>query len=170
MPVSKEEAVAAGRAKAREYMRLCGSCAQSTVMALQDILQLGDNAVARAATAMTGGIGGQGDACGCLLGAAMITGMIYGIDQHTIEDKRRMSAAIGKTTLLYNWFKQAHGSARCRDIVTGFGDGVYYDMGIPEQAEKARDLGIDKKCGDLVEKTVAHMIDILWENVQAMNS
>ncbi len=125
-----------------------------------------NEAIARAATALTGGIGGQGDACGSLLGSSMIIGTVYGIDKKTVTDKERMNNAIGRAGAFYRWFREKHGSSNCREIVTRFGNGVYYDMGIPEQAQKAIELGVNRKCAELVETTVAHVIGELWDDVQ----
>ena len=168
MPTTKEEAIKEGRAKARFNMENYGSCAQSTVMALQDVLELKDDAVLKASTSMTGGIGRMRDACGGLLGAAMFLGQIYGRDRANIADKEKLGDLMPHVGKLYKWYEKTFGSATCYDIKTLMGDGVYYDSSVPWQAELAKQEGVDKKCDDLVEETVAWVIDHVWEDAAAL--
>ena len=116
---------------------------------------------------MTGGIGGQADTCGSLLGSSMILGEIYGIDKHTVRDMEHMVDAIMKTGAHYNWFVEQFKHPSCRGVVTMFGDGVFYDMGIPEELQKATEAGVVDKCTDLVESVVERVIDQVWDDVQA---
>lgn len=133
---------------------------------MQDVLGIGDGSVVRASTTMTGGIGGQGNACGSLLGSAMMLGLVYGRDRDSLQDMGKMGNSIGQAARLYEWFEQKFGSPACRDIVTAFGNGVYYDMGVPEQIELAMKAGVLDKCNNLVEETVAYMVDRLYDDVK----
>jgi hypothetical protein len=136
------------------------------VLALQDVLGLEDDAVLRASGAMTGGIGGQRDACGGLLGAALIFGEVYGRDRASMADKSKMGDLMPRVGKLYKWYEQQFGSATCHDIKTGFGNGVYYDSNVPWQQELAKEAGVPGKCTDLVAETVAYMVDQLWDEVK----
>jgi hypothetical protein len=136
------------------------------VLALQDVLGLEDDAVLRASAAMTGGIGGQRDACGGLLGAALMFGEVHGRDRATMADKAKLGELMPRVGRLYKWYEQQFGSATCLDIKTAFGDGVYYDSNVPWQQELAKAAGVPGKCSDLVVETVAYMVDQLWDEVK----
>ena len=136
------------------------------MLALQDVLGLEDDAVLRASTAMTGGIGGMRDACGGLLGAALIFGEVYGRDRASMTQKSKMGDVMPRVGQLYKWYEQQFGSATCMDIKTGFGNGVYYDSNVPWQQEMAKAAGVPAKCTDLVVETVAYMVDQLWDEVK----
>jgi hypothetical protein len=133
---------------------------------LQDVLGLEDDAVLRASTAMTGGIGGMRDACGGLLGAALMVGQIFGRDRASMTDKSKMGEVMPRVGKLYKWYELQFGSATCLDIKTGFGGGVYYDSNVPWQREMAEEAGVGDKCVDLVADTVAYLVDQLWDEVR----
>lgn len=135
------------------------------MLALQDTLGIKDGSVLRASAAMGGGIGGQRDACGGLIGAAMVFGMLYGRDRDSLEDREKMDKLIPMVGKLYKWYEQEFGSATCYDIKTAFGGGVYYDTHVPWQAELAVAAGVGGKCVDLVVKTVTYMVDALYDDV-----
>ena len=136
------------------------------MLALQDVLRLEDDAVLRASAAMTGGIGGQRDACGGLLGAALMFGEVYGRDRASMTDKAKLGDLMPRVGKLYKWYEQRFGSATCLDIKTAFGGGVYYDSNVPWQQELAKEAGVPAKCSDLVVETVAYMVDQLWDEVK----
>ncbi len=136
------------------------------MLALQDVLGLEDDAVLRASTAMTGGIGGMRDACGGLLGAGLIVGQVYGRDRASMAEKSKMGDVMPRVGKLYKWYEQQFGSATCLDIKTGFGGGVYYDSNVPWQQELAKEAGVPGKCVDLVAETVAYLVDQLWDEVK----
>ena len=168
MPTAKSNAVKKARELARTYMMTYGSCAQSAVMALQDVFVLESDEVLRAAASMTGGIGGMHDACGGLLGAAIMNGVVYGRDRTDMESKQRLHDAVTRTGQLYKWYEKQFGSATCYDIKKGFGNGVYFDSSVTWQAELARKEGVGDKCVNLVVETVAYMVEKVWDDVQAM--
>lgn len=135
------------------------------MLALQDVLGYGDDAVLKAATAMTGGIGGMRDTCGGLLGAAMFLGQIYGRDRAGITDRDRLTTLMPRVGRLYKWYEKTFGSATCYDIKTIFADGVYYDSSVPWQKELAEKAGVPGKCVDLVAETAAWVVDHVWDDV-----
>jgi C_GCAxxG_C_C family probable redox protein len=103
-------------------------------MALQDALELENDALARASTAMTGGIAGKGDTCGALLGAVMFISMIYGVDRNSLRDVERLIKTAVRTQELYDWFTGKNTTTNCRQMITNFGNGTFYDLGKPRKA------------------------------------
>jgi len=64
---------------AKEYEMTCTGCAQSTVAALREVLDIKSNEVFKAASGLADGIGLSSDgSCGALTGGAMVIGLIFG--------------------------------------------------------------------------------------------
>ncbi len=114
---------------------------------------------------MTGGIGGMRDACGGLLGGAMVLGQVYGRDRASIADRDKLKELAPHVGMLYKWYEKMFGSATCYDIKTIMGDGVYYDTSVPWQEELARKEGVAGKCIELAGETAAWVIDHVWDDV-----
>jgi C_GCAxxG_C_C family probable redox protein len=162
-PKSREEAAKTAGKKAREYMEKYGSCAQSTLLALQDTFGMKDDNVFKAAGAMTGGIGGMQDACGSLLGASLVFGQALGRGIDEFASKEKLLESITASGQLYMWFGKEFGSPTCKDLKTKFGGGVWYDMHIPWQAELAKKACVHEQCVEMVTKNTAHAAEMLWD-------
>jgi C_GCAxxG_C_C family probable redox protein len=162
-PKSREEAAKNAREKATEYMGKYGSCAQSTILALQDTFGMRDDNVFKAAGTLTGGVGGMQDACGSLLGASCMFGLMMGRSINDFGNREKLGESMTLTGQLYKWYEKEFGSPTCREITTKFGGGVYYDMRVPWQAELAKEAGVHEKCVELAGKTAARAAEMLWD-------
>ena len=165
-PKSREEAARTASKKAREYMTKYGSCAQSTLLALQDTFGMRDDNVFKAAGTMTGGIGGMNDACGSLLGASLMFGQATGRSIKDFSNKDGLMPSMTLTGQLYKWYEKEFGSPTCREITKKFGGGVNYDMRVPWQAELAKQAGVHDKCGELAGKTAAKAAEMIWDTLK----
>jgi C_GCAxxG_C_C family probable redox protein len=165
MKTVRDEAVKKAREMVRYNMEHYGSCAQSTLLALQDTFGLQDESVLRASTGMTGGVGGMGDACGSLLGAVMFLGQVLGRDRTQVADEEKLGAMMVRVGRLYKWYEKTFGSAGCYDICKSFGGGTFYDRNVPWQKELLEEEGIHEKCTVLAEETVVWVIDNLWDDI-----
>jgi C_GCAxxG_C_C family probable redox protein len=130
---------------------------------LQDTFSLKDDNVFKAAGALTGGIGGQLDACGSLLGASLMFGAALGRGINDYENKEKLGESMTATAQLYKWFEKEFGSPTCKDIRTKFGGGVLYDTHIPWQAELAKAAHIHEQCAEMVGKATARAAEMLWD-------
>jgi C_GCAxxG_C_C family probable redox protein len=119
-----------------------------------------DEAVLKAASALTGGIGGKADVCGALAGGSMMLGVTVGMGREG-ESIEKMVPAIMKTGEYYDWFTKEFQSSKCRDIITRFGNGTFYDFGIPEQAKAGTEAGVLEKCDNLVQNAVTKVAGII---------
>jgi C_GCAxxG_C_C family probable redox protein len=164
-PKSREEAARTASEKARDYMTKYGSCAQSTILALQDTFEMRDDNVFKAAGVMTGGIGGMADACGSLLGASLMFGQVTGRSINDYSNKDKLGPSMRLTGQLYKWYEKEFGSPTCYDIRTKFGGGVYYEMSVPWQAELAKEARLHEKCTDLAGRTAAKAAEIIWDEL-----
>jgi C_GCAxxG_C_C family probable redox protein len=99
--------------KAGDYEELFGSCAQGTLLALQEEFGLGNEQTLKAATAMPG-IALRGETCGAVVAAIMSLGMAFG------RERPDDFAAVQKTTSaarkLCRRFEEEFGGCNCRDV------------------------------------------------------
>ncbi|MCX6004104.1 MAG: C-GCAxxG-C-C family protein [Chloroflexi bacterium] len=99
--------------KAGDYEELFGSCAQGTLLALQEEFQIGNVQTLKAATAMPG-MALRGETCGAVIGAIMALGMAFGREKHDdFKAVRRTTSAARK---LCKRFEEEFGSCNCRDV------------------------------------------------------
>ncbi len=136
------------------------------MLALQDALDIRDDNVFKAASGLGGGIGGMNDTCGALLGASMMLGLKYGRGREELDNLEKLRNSGVPVSTLYKWFEKEFGSAKCHDIRTRFGGGVFYDINIPWQAELAEKAGISEQCCDLVGKTAARTVEMILDDVE----
>ena len=110
---SRDEILNRLEQKAGDYEELFGSCAQGTLLALQEEFGLGNAQTLKAATAMPG-IALRGETCGAVLGAIMALGIAMG------REKADDFAAVQRTTKaarrLCRRFEEQFGSCNCRDV------------------------------------------------------
>ncbi|OLS14318.1 MAG: C_GCAxxG_C_C family protein [Promethearchaeota archaeon CR_4] len=128
--------------KAGDYEELFASCAQGTLLALQEQFGLGDSKTLKAATAMPG-IAHRGETCGAIIGAIMALGLAFG------REKPEDIAAVHRTTSaarkLCKQFEEEFGSCNCRDVQHHIFGKSYNLAGLNEQIEFAK-AGAAKKC------------------------
>lgn len=101
--------------RASGYLKKGFNCSQSIVLTVQELLDMKDELVLKAATGFGGGVGNMGDMCGALSGGVMAIGLRYG--RSRLEQKEEK-----ERTYLYcaEWMRRftGHfGSGRCRDIL-----------------------------------------------------
>jgi C_GCAxxG_C_C family probable redox protein len=110
---NKEEILSRLEQKAGDYEELFGSCAQGTLLALQEEFHLGNREVLKAATAMPG-IALRGETCGAVIGAIMALGLAFGRER--AEDFVAVQRTTGAARKLCRLFEQEMGGCNCRDV------------------------------------------------------
>jgi C_GCAxxG_C_C family probable redox protein len=90
-------------------------CAETPLIALQELYALPDPADSSAAMALNGGIAYSGATCGAITGAALAVGRLAGrrIDDH--RDAKRAARRI--TQRLIEQFAAEFGALNCRDLI-----------------------------------------------------
>ena len=68
----------------------------------------------RIATALGGGVAGQGEVCGALMGGILGIGLVYGRDRAEDTDAKAVAGARGRE--FYQKFQEANKSVLCRAI------------------------------------------------------
>jgi len=133
------------------------------VLALQDTLGIEDDNLVKAASAMSGGIGGMTDTCGALLGAAIMLGAVSGNGRDDVGNMEKSMEIRTQAGKLYKWFEKEYGATTCLNIRKIFGGGVFYEWHVPWQAELAKEAGVMEKCSDMVEKTTAKAAEMIYD-------
>ena len=126
------------------------------------MLDIKDESVLKASGALTGGIGGKADVCGAVLGACMMFGLALGMGREG-ESIEKMIPSMMKAGEFYDWFVKEFRFARCRDIVTMYGNGTFYDFSIPEQVQAAMKAGVIEKCNRLIQKSVTKAAEMILD-------
>jgi C_GCAxxG_C_C family probable redox protein len=105
---------------AAQYEEKHFNCAQSVVAAIQDVLDIRNDEVFRAASGLAGGIGISGDCCGAYCGGVMILSYLHGRtrEQYTepYSEKKYSMKAYRLAKRLRDRFIGEYKSVLCRDI------------------------------------------------------
>ncbi|MBI4876672.1 MAG: C_GCAxxG_C_C family protein [Acidobacteria bacterium] len=107
------------RTLGREYMTKYGNCAQCTIAALQDSLEIApkNEAVFLAGTGLHGGASATGNAsCGAFTGAGMVIGSLRGRSREKLADRDAAALAGKLVRELSGKFEQTYGSVVCKDV------------------------------------------------------
>jgi C_GCAxxG_C_C family probable redox protein len=118
MPInqSREDLLSSLEKKAGDYEELFGSCAQGTLLALQEQFELGNAEVLKAATAMPG-IALRGDTCGAVIAGIMALGLAFGREK--ADDFAAVQRTTGAARKLCKRFETEFGGCNCRDVQHG---------------------------------------------------
>ena len=153
--------------RAYELLDKYHGCAQCGLLAIQEVFDLQDERLFKAASGLSGGVGGMHSLCGSLTGAGLALGLKYGRElsdlekspDEAVEKERASLEPVGK---LYKWFEREFGSVICSDIRKSF-IGVDLDTTIPWQKEMADELGVHKHCCELAKKTARRVAALLMD-------
>jgi C_GCAxxG_C_C family probable redox protein len=133
---------------------------------LQDVFDMRDDNIFKAASGMGAGIGMMHDACGALLGASMMLSLKYGRERQELDDLEKLNDSAVPVGKLYKWFEKEYGSVTCHEIRKKLFD-VYYDYKVPWQFEEADKAGQFDKCAEVVARTAAKTAEMLWDAIEA---
>lgn len=142
-------------------------CAQSTIAAVQDSLDIRNDFVFKAASGIAGGGGGVGDGvCGGYSGGAMILSAFFGRRRNRFDcddEYKQCSGDLVKT--LHDKYIEQYGSVICRDIQTKI-FGRSYNLRDPEEIKLFEEDGahIDK-CTVVVGNASSWAIEILLNEI-----
>ena len=115
------------RELAMDYFLQGYNCAQSIILAFEDLLPADKITLSKMASSFGGGMGRLREVCGAVSGMFMIAGFLYGYDgPETGEMKAGHYARIQE---LAHRFEEKHGSIICRELL---GLSVRHDVPVPE--------------------------------------
>jgi C_GCAxxG_C_C family probable redox protein len=149
----------------KEYERTYRGCGQCVMAALQDTLDIRNDDIFKAATALAGGTGLATDSgCGAYIGAILVLGSLVGRERNNFSDPEGIRF---KTHDLARRFRERfireYGSVICRDIQNKI-LGRYYYLPDPQEYEKFHNAGAhDIHCPEVVGKAAKWMTEIILE-------
>lgn len=128
--------------KAGDHVEAWGSCAQGTLLALQEEFDLGDIQSLKAATAMPG-MALRGETCGAVVGSIMVFGLEFGREKP--EDVQAMMRTMGVARRLCKEFEEKFGSCMCSGVQEHL-FGRSFDLTDPQDIQEFAAAGAAKKC------------------------
>jgi C_GCAxxG_C_C family probable redox protein len=102
------------RQKAEEFFHYGYNCAQSVVLAYEDMLGVDRDTLLKLSAPFGGGVGRLREICGAVSGGVMVIGMVTGLDTLVPEEKNRLYALEREFAEM---FKSKAGSYICRELV-----------------------------------------------------
>ncbi len=143
------------------YEKTYHGCSQCVLKALQDHLDLGDDLTFKAASALAGGVGRMGDACGSLLGGVMAIGLAFGRERLEVTSD---SSAYQKAQLLSgelgDRFKKEFSGIRCWEVQTTV-FGRSFDLRSSAGVQAFREAGGYEKCPEVARKAAKLAAEII---------
>jgi C_GCAxxG_C_C family probable redox protein len=147
--------------RALAHLAAFGSCAQSTLLALQEEFGLGDAEALKAATAMPG-IALRGETCGAVIGPVMALGLAFGREKP--EEFEAFQRTLRAAHRFCREFEGELGSCMCRDIQERI-FGRSYDLTDVEEMQRFAEDGAVEKCGIPVAAAVRIAGRIILEGI-----
>lgn len=145
----------------KHYEKTCTGCAQSTVAALLEILEIKDESVFRAASGLADGLGLTGDgACGGLTGGALVIGVLFGRTFPNFQDPFAAMHSYDLVKKLHEDFIQRYGTCRCYDIQKKL-MGRSFNLRLPEDVEAALAAGMPEHCSTVVGNAARAALEII---------
>ncbi|MEL9997540.1 MAG: C-GCAxxG-C-C family protein [Sulfolobales archaeon] len=166
MRLDKELLLSRVESLAKELDLKYHGCSQMTLKAIQEVLNLSDGNVFKAASALAGGVARGGEVCGALLGALMAVSLVFGRDKlEPITESKGYKKAMEVGYKVFDEFKETFGSVRCRDIhIRLFGR--YYNLRDPNELNEFVSSGAIDKCSDVVKTAAKIAVKAIIEHME----
>jgi len=130
-------------------------CAETTLVALQELFGLPEPADSSAAMPLNGGIAYSGGTCGAITGAALAVGRLAGRCVPDHNEAKRQARAL--TQDLMGAFQARYGAEDCRDLVG-------YDLAAPGQHDAFIASGVWRDvCMRQIEFAIEHVALLVRE-------
>jgi len=166
--MNKEEMLEAVYQKAKACELQGGNCAQCSIAAIFDVLNVEDEHVIRAATGLADGVGLTGDGhCGALSGGAIAISYFFGRKKEDLAKMGKQIRALLLAKKFQEQFVAEFSSCRCHDIqVKQFGR--FFNLYNMEDMKAAQAAGMAEGCSTLVGKAARMALEIILHE-QAKN-
>lgn len=151
-----------------EYEKNFGNCAQCTVAAIQDALDIKNNTIYRCATGFaSGGALTCSGSCGGYIGGVMMIGYIFGRRrEHIIEDSEKKLITYQMCLKLHDLFVEKYGNIVCKDIHKCIFGKTYNMWDVEDRANFERDGAHTTKCTGVVAQAAQWTIELINEELK----
>ncbi|MCD6122888.1 MAG: C_GCAxxG_C_C family protein [Spirochaetales bacterium] len=150
-----------------EYEKNYRGCAQCTVAAVQDALDIKSDILFKAASGLATGGGLLCDGvCGGYSGGIMIMSSFFGRKRENIDDDHdEKYCSFRMATYLHKKFINKYGSVICKDIHNKI-FGRTYDLWNPEEKEAFNNAGAhETKCTEVVATASSWIVQLIFEEI-----
>jgi C_GCAxxG_C_C family probable redox protein len=147
--------------KVDETLSMCGNCAQTTFLSLQEEFDLEGDEILKALTPFPG-IALRGETCGAITGGLMILGLVYGRDKEDLNNWQAYIDSLPPSRRFCRRFEDELGSTMCVEIIEDK-FGRKFDLADPVEAMEWFQCGALEKCGQVINKGVHLVAEIILE-------
>ncbi len=130
--------------RAKEYFQQGYACSQAVALAFSDLMNVGEEEIAKIMLPFGGGLGRLRLTCGAVSGMAAVVGSVLSEKENTPENKKRIYAVVQE---LCGKFQAENGSLICGELLQGIKIPVEVG-GVAE--ERTREYYKKRPCGELV--------------------
>lgn len=147
--------------KVEETLSTCGNCAQTTFLSLQEEFDLEGDEILKALTPFPG-IALRGETCGAITGGLMILGLVHGRDKDNLNNWQAYIDSLPPSRRFCRRFENELGSTMCAEIIEDK-FGRKFDLADPVEAMEWFQCGALEKCGQVINKGVHFVAEIILE-------
>lgn len=149
----------------QKYEKECTGCAQTTIAAILDALNLWSEDTFKAASGLADGLGLTGDGtCGSLTGAAMVIGYLFGRGRENFQDMMGPMRSYVLAKTLHDEFLKRYGSCRCYDVQERL-MGRTFNLYDSEELQAAFEYRMFDHCSRLVGETARHATRVILDEM-----
>ncbi len=148
-----------------EYEKTYKGCAQCTVAAVQDTLNIRNDDLFKGVTGCSGGGGSLCDAgCGAYVGGIVLLSTLWGRERDNFADPDKIRARTSELARkLHARFTEEYGTIICRDIHMKL-FGRYFYMADPDEADKFDAAGAHTTiCPEVVGKAAKWVTELILQ-------
>jgi C_GCAxxG_C_C family probable redox protein len=142
-----------------KYLIMCGNCAQTSFITLQESFDLEDGGILKALTPLPG-IALRGETCGAVIGSLMALGLVFGRDREQLDDWSRYIRSLPSARRFCRSFESEFGSTMCGDIVERQ-FGRRFNLADPAESMEWLSEGAVEKCGEVITTAVEIATEII---------
>lgn len=164
MEKSKQQIIDKAFDLGKRYEEKCTGCAQTTIAAIFEVLNIWNEDVFKAASGLADGLGLTGDgSCGALVGASMVIGYLFGREKKDFQDIRKPMKSYSLVKQLHDEYIKKYGACRCYDVQEK-GLGRTYNLWDPMEMKVAFKSGMMEYCSTVVGTVAQIATEIILEN------
>ena len=145
----------------QEYEQKCTGCAQTTIAAVFDSLEIWSEDVFKAASGLADGLGLTGDGtCGALTGASMVIGYLFGRDREHFPDMMHPMKSYKLVKQLHDQYVEGYGTCRCYDVQKAL-MGRTYNLWDPDEFKEASQSDMMEHCSKVVGTMARQAVELI---------
>ena len=158
----KDRLIEKARKLGREYMSVYSGCAQTTLLAVADTLNM---EVSEDLFKAMIGLSSLSGGCGGICGATAAISLRYGVPREDFERDSEMSGLVytpilNKVKIVRNKMSEKYGGFLCCDIQRKL-FGRSYDLTVPEEREAFRKEPVSEKCPQVTEDAAGWTVEVI---------